>query len=404
MRVAICSVGLVSPRSTCESIGALTPQRSARSRSERPIASRSARTRAPIAATEVASTSLMYVRTLSRTVVSVRPPAPTIGRDAPTRRARARAPAARSAPPGSAACSQASPRRAGSTSPPASSIVGTSAGSMVGADLLVGEEPRAPRRRRDRRAPIGDDAAEERALIAEPSRRRTATAARTTRQPTRRRRRERGRRARSPRSRSRSAARRGALVRAAALARIERAAACARRPRRERIAGTGLRFDGRLRVGCVERASGRRVVFGAPGAPARPSPRRCRRRAACRGRYRRCASARPRVRRRRRVEPDEHRRGAGAARDARAVPRADGRPARPPRAPPRGARRDGRPRSALETLALRRRGANVAVVAPDAGRPAEQRAPPASARDARSQACSRPPRASRCATLARPRR
>jgi NTE family protein len=30
----------------------------------------------------------------------------------------------------------------------------------------------------------------------------------------------------------------------------------------------GARFDGRLRVACVERASGRRVVFGAPGAPA----------------------------------------------------------------------------------------------------------------------------------------
>jgi NTE family protein len=37
---------------------------------------------------------------------------------------------------------------------------------------------------------------------------------------------------------------------------------------RERIAGHGLRFDGRLRIVCVERESGRRVVFGAPGAPA----------------------------------------------------------------------------------------------------------------------------------------
>ena len=45
--VATASVGLVSPRSTWESIGALTPLRSARSRSERPIASRSARIRAP---------------------------------------------------------------------------------------------------------------------------------------------------------------------------------------------------------------------------------------------------------------------------------------------------------------------------------------------------------------------
>jgi NTE family protein len=58
----------------------------------------------------------------------------------------------------------------------------------------------------------------------------------------------------------------GALVRAAALARIE--------PPRAmlddlgaRIARHGLAFDGRLRVACVERSTGRRVVFGAPGAP-----------------------------------------------------------------------------------------------------------------------------------------
>ena len=36
MRAATASVGLVSPRSTCESIGAETPERSARSRSDRP--------------------------------------------------------------------------------------------------------------------------------------------------------------------------------------------------------------------------------------------------------------------------------------------------------------------------------------------------------------------------------
>ena len=48
MRLAIASVGLVSPRSTWLSIGALTPERSARSRSDRSIASRSARTRGPM--------------------------------------------------------------------------------------------------------------------------------------------------------------------------------------------------------------------------------------------------------------------------------------------------------------------------------------------------------------------
>ena len=50
MRAATVSVGLVSPRSTCESIGALTPLRAARSRSERSADSRSALTRAPTAA------------------------------------------------------------------------------------------------------------------------------------------------------------------------------------------------------------------------------------------------------------------------------------------------------------------------------------------------------------------
>ena len=50
MRAATVSVGLVSPRSTCESIGALTPLRSARSRRDSPAASRSALTRAPMTA------------------------------------------------------------------------------------------------------------------------------------------------------------------------------------------------------------------------------------------------------------------------------------------------------------------------------------------------------------------
>ncbi len=36
---------------------------------------------------------------------------------------------------------------------------------------------------------------------------------------------------------------------------------------RERIDRHGLQFDGRLRVACVDRESGRRVIFGAPGSP-----------------------------------------------------------------------------------------------------------------------------------------
>ena len=68
IRSAVVSVGLVSPRSTCESIGAETPERSARSRSERSIASRSALTRGPTAAPSRVATAFT-VCTLSRTLV-----------------------------------------------------------------------------------------------------------------------------------------------------------------------------------------------------------------------------------------------------------------------------------------------------------------------------------------------
>jgi NTE family protein len=58
----------------------------------------------------------------------------------------------------------------------------------------------------------------------------------------------------------------GALVRAAMLARIP---AGSRRLDRlhAHVERWGARFDGRLRICCVDRRSGRRVVFGAPGAP-----------------------------------------------------------------------------------------------------------------------------------------
>jgi NTE family protein len=59
---------------------------------------------------------------------------------------------------------------------------------------------------------------------------------------------------------------------------VARAALLARAPRGERrldelvdwVEHIGARFDGRLRVCCVDRAAGRRVVFGAPGAPPAP--------------------------------------------------------------------------------------------------------------------------------------
>src|SRR3954454_10589140 len=75
MRAATCSVGLVSPRSTWLSIGADTPERSARSRRERSIASRRTFTRGP---TEIASGSAdaairVYVITYNLTSRCLRP-------------------------------------------------------------------------------------------------------------------------------------------------------------------------------------------------------------------------------------------------------------------------------------------------------------------------------------------
>ena len=56
------------------------------------------------------------------------------------------------------------------------------------------------------------------------------------------------------------------------------------------VAESGARFDGRLRVVAVDRASGRRVVFGAPGAPNATVAKPFRRHARCRGSSRLCAS------------------------------------------------------------------------------------------------------------------
>jgi NTE family protein len=58
----------------------------------------------------------------------------------------------------------------------------------------------------------------------------------------------------------------GALVRSALLARAPDKGRSLS-GLRERVERTGVRFDGRLRVCCVDRGRGRRVVFGAPGAP-----------------------------------------------------------------------------------------------------------------------------------------
>ena len=61
----------------------------------------------------------------------------------------------------------------------------------------------------------------------------------------------------------------GALVRSALLSRAPGGGQTLGRLHGE-IERSGVRFDGRLRVCCVDKRSGKRVVFGAPGAP-RPS-------------------------------------------------------------------------------------------------------------------------------------
>ena len=59
----------------------------------------------------------------------------------------------------------------------------------------------------------------------------------------------------------------GAFARSALLARAPDSGRRLSRLHGE-IESLGVRFDGRLRVCCVDKRSGRRVVFGAPGAPA----------------------------------------------------------------------------------------------------------------------------------------
>ncbi|HZU40019.1 MAG TPA: patatin-like phospholipase family protein [Solirubrobacteraceae bacterium] len=132
-------------------------------------------------------------------------------------------------------------------------FVGTSAGAIVAAQLAAGQSPRRPGR-----TPVEREAPEERPVDG------LAAAALTA--------------ARwagafalnaaaafAPLALG-AAAPGGALMRGAMLRRLPR-------PRstlgalRDNIERSGARFDGRLRVVAVDRRSGRRVVFGSPGAP-----------------------------------------------------------------------------------------------------------------------------------------
>lgn len=129
-------------------------------------------------------------------------------------------------------------------------FVGTSAGSIVAARLVSGRSPR-------RAAAPGDDAAERDGEVPagrmERITRRAARLGWTATAPL------------APLALGLGAPA-GALARAALLSRAPDAGRTHESLRR-RVASWEPRFDGRLRVCCVDKASGKRVVFGAPGAP-----------------------------------------------------------------------------------------------------------------------------------------
>jgi NTE family protein len=130
------------------------------------------------------------------------------------------------------------------------SFVGTSAGAIVAARLAAGKPLRRPRRAAAAHAAAQAEAeADGRAGL-------VRTAARW------------GWAATSPLAPVATALSTpgGALVRSALLARAPDTGRTLGRLHGE-VERSGARFDGRLRVCCVDRRSGRRVVFGAPGAP-----------------------------------------------------------------------------------------------------------------------------------------
>jgi len=133
-------------------------------------------------------------------------------------------------------------------------FVGTSAGAVVAARLSAGQRLERPspqtgtRRRRRRPDPGGER--EDADLLAQAARALTigtagalASLLLSGRAPA------------------------GALARRIVLAVVPEGTSSSRLTVR-RIADRGARFDGRLRICCVDEGTGRRVVFGSPGAPA----------------------------------------------------------------------------------------------------------------------------------------
>jgi NTE family protein len=134
-------------------------------------------------------------------------------------------------------------------------FVGTSAGSIVAARLASGRSPRRPSAAHDDHGAAteaSDDGRDGGSAVREALRTAGALAWATT----------------APAASAALAlgAPGGALVRAAVLGRIPIGERRLDRLR-EHVRGWDARFDGRLRVCAVDRRRGRRVVFGAPGAP-----------------------------------------------------------------------------------------------------------------------------------------
>ena len=127
------------------------------------------------------------------------------------------------------------------------SFVGTSAGSIVAARLAAGQRPRRPSAGAAGADPgYAQDAPSRGAGLARAIARLAAMPFATPALSV--------------------GARPGALLRRAALAAIPEGRQNLDHLRRE-VAATKVRFDGRLRICCVDKGSGRRVVFGRPAAP-----------------------------------------------------------------------------------------------------------------------------------------
>ncbi len=135
-------------------------------------------------------------------------------------------------------------------------FIGTSAGAIVAAHLVAGESPRRPQEISDQAAPAKTASAAPAGRLGEAgslAARRAGTFGLTMAGVF------------APLALG-AAAPGGAVLRAALLRRLPRPSQTLDGLRKH-VERAGARFDGRLRVTAVDRATGRRVVFGSPGAP-----------------------------------------------------------------------------------------------------------------------------------------